>query len=491
MFEDEHESSRGAEATSEASQDALHRLLEATGVVPWEANARTWQFTHVGQQAVKLLGYPVDRWYETDFWADHLYADDRARSIQYCFEHSQIDDQYQFEYRMQCADGRIVWIQDIVTVIRENGFPVLLRGFLIDVTARKEADEALRQSQERFLLAVNGSSTGIWDWDIRTNHVFLSPMWKRMLGYEDFEIKDSVEEWEERLHPDERDRVLTTMRNHLAGSLSEYEMEHRLRHKDGSYRWVLSRGVSLRDTSGRPTRLAGSHVDITKLKETREALEASEHAVSGRLISAQEGERMGIARELHDDIGQRMALLAIQVERLSKLVSRRSKESGRLVAGLRKQTKEIASDIQHISHELHPARLEHLGLIAAVKALCRDLSAHRHIRIDVTAPSVSGPIPQNVGLCLYRVVQEALRNVLKHSGTEEAKVNISVNEDVIDVSICDSGVGFDHESAVAEGGLGLGLVSMRERLRLVSGELAIVSRASQGTSIRVRVPLHG
>ena len=200
---------------------------------------------------------------------------------------------------------------------------------------------------------------------------------------------------------------------------------------------------------------------------------------------------MGIARELHDDIGQRMALLAIQIERLSKLMSRRSQESGRLVAGLRKQTKEIASDIQHISHELHPARLEHLGLIAAVKALCRDLSAHSHIRIDVTAPSVSGPIPQNVGLCLYRVVQEALRNVLKHSGTEEAKVNISVNEDVIDVSICDSGVGFDHESAVAEGGLGLGLVSMRERLRLVSGELAIESRASQGTSIRVRVPLHG
>jgi signal transduction histidine kinase len=135
--------------------------------------------------------------------------------------------------------------------------------------------------------------------------------------------------------------------------------------------------------------------------------------------------------------------------------------------------------------------LEHLGLIAAIKALCRDLSAHRHIRIDVTAPSVSGPIPQNVGLCLYRVVQEALRNVLKHSGSEEARVNISVNKDVIDVSICDSGVGFDYGSVVAEGALGLGLVSMRERLRLVSGELAIDSRPSQGTSIRVRVPLHG
>jgi PAS domain S-box-containing protein len=485
MFKDEHQFPTPAEATSEASQNALHGLLEATGIVPWEANAQNWQFTYVGPQAVKLLGYPIDRWYEKDFWTDHLYADDRARTIQYCMDHSQSDDQYQFDYRMQGADDRIVWIQDIVTVIRENGLPVLLRGFLIDVTSRKEVDEALRKSQERFMLAVHGSGIGIWDWDIQTNQVFLSPIWKRMLGYEDDEMKDSFEAWEGRLHPDDRDRVLTTMRKHLAGSLSEYEMEHRLRHKDGSYRWVLSRGVSLRDTSGKPTRFSGSHVDITRLKETREALEA----VSGRLIVAQEDERARIARELHDDIGQRMALLGIHIERLSELVSPRSQESKRLVENLRTQTKDIASDIQHISYELHPAKLEHLGLIAAVKALCRDVSAHSPIRIDVQAPSVSGPIPRNVALCLYRVIQEALANVLKHSGSEEARVNISVNEDVIDVSICDSGVGFDDDSARATGRLGL--ASMHERLRLVRGELAIESHASQGTSIRMRVPLHG
>ena len=138
-------------------------MLDATGIVPWEANAQTWQFTYVGPQVVNLLGYPVGRWYEKDFWADHLYADDRARSIQYCLEHSQSDDSYQFDYRMQRADDRLVWIHDMVSVVRER-VSIRLRGFLIHITARKKADDALRKSQERFLLVVHGSGTGIWDW---------------------------------------------------------------------------------------------------------------------------------------------------------------------------------------------------------------------------------------------------------------------------------------------------------------------------------------
>src|SRR5690349_5152659 len=154
MFQDDNGCSKSAGVLSEATEDTLYRLLEATGVVPWEANAQTWQFTHVGEQAVKLLGYPVERWYDKDFWVDHVYADDRLGAIKYCSEHSETDDQYQFEYRMQREDKRIVWIQDIVTVVRDNGLPVLLRGFLIDVTERKDKDEALRKVQERFSLAV-------------------------------------------------------------------------------------------------------------------------------------------------------------------------------------------------------------------------------------------------------------------------------------------------------------------------------------------------
>jgi PAS domain S-box-containing protein len=154
-------------------------------------------------------------------------------------------------------------------------------------TQRRRAEDALRrqteellQSRERFELAVRGSQDGLWDWDLRTGDVYFSPRWKSILGYEDHEIPHRIEEWEQRLHPDERERVLAANRAHAQGLTPHYEYEYRLRHKDGSYRWILARGVALRDASGKAYRMAGSHVDVTDRKraeEERERLLASEH----------------------------------------------------------------------------------------------------------------------------------------------------------------------------------------------------------------------
>jgi PAS domain S-box-containing protein len=141
-----------------------------------------------------------------------------------------------------------------------------------DLTARKMAESALRESQERFDLAVRGTDAGIWDWDLRSNTVYFSPRWKSMLGYAENEIRDSFDEWENRVHPDDREKATTTVRKYLEGRLPEYEVEHRLRHKDGSYRWILARGAVVRDGEGKPYRMVGSHIDITDFKRAQQVI---------------------------------------------------------------------------------------------------------------------------------------------------------------------------------------------------------------------------
>jgi PAS domain S-box-containing protein len=153
---------------------------------------------------------------------------------------------------------------------------------LAGVIQRKQTEQALKESEERFALAIRGTDAGIWDWNLITNEVYFSPRWKSMLGYREDEIANQFSEWEARLHPEDKERAATTISRYLSGELADYELEHRLRHKDGSYRWILARGAAVRDSLGRPYRMVGSHLDITE----RKAMETSYRAQEAQLIAA-------------------------------------------------------------------------------------------------------------------------------------------------------------------------------------------------------------
>ncbi|NQT14125.1 MAG: PAS domain S-box protein, partial [Planctomycetes bacterium] len=165
----------------------------------------------------------------------------------------------------------------------EEDFLAAAANVLAGIVKRKRAEESLRKSEERFELAVQGTEAGVWDWDLRTNQVYYSALWKRMLGYEQREIEDEYTAWEGLLHPDDRQRALATVRDYLDGKTEEYELEHRLRHKDGSYRWILARGALVRDVDGKPYRMVGSHLDVTERKLSERRLRERE----AQLLAAQ------------------------------------------------------------------------------------------------------------------------------------------------------------------------------------------------------------
>ena len=222
--------------------------------------------------------------------------------------------------------------------------------------------------------------------------------------------------------------------------------------------------------------------DVTERKRAEEALSS----VSRRLIEAQEQERARIARELHDDIGQRLALLAVELEDTHQDPANPPGVRSRM-GELQTQATEIASDIQALSHELHSAKLEYLGIVAAMRGFCVEFAKQRKVNIDFKGHALPSPLPRETSLCLFRVLQEALHNSVKHSGVKNVEVGLWETSDEVHLTISDFGAGFDSETIKES--RGLGLISMEERLRLLNGKLSIESQPKRGTTVHARVPL--
>lgn len=181
-----------------------------------------------------------------------------------------------FEEEAQLPDGLHTFAVNKFPIRDERGRLMAIGGIATDITARLEAEAAQRDAQERYDLVVRATQTGIWDWDLRENRIYYSSLWKQSLGYADDEITDSPTEWESRLHPEDKDRALALVGDYLSGRIPHYELTHRLRHKNGAYRWIQTFAVLARDADGRPIRMTGSHVDITERKRAEEALRESE-----------------------------------------------------------------------------------------------------------------------------------------------------------------------------------------------------------------------
>lgn len=366
--------------------------------------------------------------------------------------------------------------------------PLILLTALVQERARTE--RALRESQQRYSLATAAGSVSVWDWKLKTGEFFLDPSLKALLGFQDHEIDNTLADWTKHLHPDDHDRVLSLVRAHLAGTAPVFEAEHRAFHKNGSVCWLFSRGVAAEYADGVPVRVIGTSTDVSARKQTEQELRQRSGQIrllAGRLISAQEEERRRIAHHLQDDLSQKVAALATAMSNLNQYLPAGAVSIGVELAQLQARTSDLVNDIRALSHEIHPAALEHAGLIPALISFATELKRLEGIDVDLTLPEVCADIPQPVATCIYRVAQESMRNVVKHSGAQRARLTLAVVDDAITLVIRDEGLGFDVMRAREN--RGLGLTSIEERVRLLNGHAEVMSQPGRGTTIRVALPL--
>jgi len=364
-------------------------------------------------------------------------------------------------------DGSFVPVICSASPLRNAGETTGIVVGIRDDTQRREAEQVIRESEQRFRLVANTAPVMIWMSGVDSLCTYGNQTWLEFTGRRLEDVLGSG--WAESLHPEDLARSLGTYRQAF-DRREPFQVEHRFRRHDGEYRWILDHGVPRFNADGSFAGYIGSGVDVTELKRAEEALST----VSQKLIEAHEEERTRIARDLHDDINQRLALLAIQIDELK-------------AGEARKQIADLASDIQALSHRLHSSKLEYLGLAAAAAGFCRELSDRHGVKIDFHAENVPKELPRETSLALFRVLQEALQNAIKHSGSPRLQVSLKADTSEIELTVHDSGVGFDPQEAMK--GRGLGLTSMQERLKLVGGQFVVDAKPQLGTTIHARVPL--
>jgi len=341
-------------------------------------------------------------------------------------------------------------------------------------------DLGREESEQRFLLAARTAPVMIWMAGTDKLCTYFSEPWIEFTG-RTMEAEQG-NGWAEGVHPEDLKRCMAIYVESF-DRREPFQMQYRLRRRDGEYRWIFDTGVPRLNKDGSFAGYIGSCIDITDHTVAEQALAD----LGRRLLSAQEEERARIARELHDDINQQIALLGFELRAVDRRSSGEERRSRKSLDSLAERVGRIGLNIQAISHRLHSSHLEHVGLATAAKVLCQEFRTKHAAEIVFTCEGIAKDLSKDVSLCLFRVLQEALQNAVKHSGVQQYNVELVGDPTEIRLIVSDNGVGFD--VAKAENQRGLGLISMRERVRLVHGDFQVHSEPGCGTTIRCSVKI--
>jgi PAS domain S-box-containing protein len=430
--------------------------------------------TMFGIRAESYTGKGVD-------FVRRVHPEDRQRVREAVDDAKKNRTPYAAEFRVVREDGEVHWVAARGKFYcANNGDPERMLGIAVDITDRRLAENAARESEERFRLVANIAPVMIWMSGVDKACDYFNLPWLEFTGRPlEAELGNG---WAEGVHPDDLRECLDTY-TRAFDRRDPFRMQYRLRRQDGEYRWLLDIGVPRFAPDGSFAGYIGSCMDITERKVAEEAMAS----VSRRLIEAQEQERIWIARELHDDINQQIALLSVELEQWDKQSPESTSDLHTHIHHATDRLSDIGKNIQALSHRLHSSKLEYLGIVKAANSFCREISEKQRVHVEFSHADIPHTMPKEIALCLFRVLQEALQNAVKHSGARQFRVELRGASGEVRLTVSDQGVGFDWHGALDR--QGLGLISMRERLQLVDGEFLIVSEHGQGTTIHARVPL--
>jgi PAS domain S-box-containing protein len=359
---------------------------------------------------------------------------------------------------------------------------------------RRLAEAAQLLSQRRFEAVALAATEAIWDLNLETRIVWWSDGMHKLFGYPPEEVSTRLDWWLEKLHPDDRERVLAAIQTVNEKGGQTWSGHYKFRRKDGTYASVIDRGFILRDTGGRPTRIVGGISDVTEREQSQLALERSGRqmrALSARLRSVREDERAGVAREIHDELGQVLTALKINLDWLERKLGVRDTDPtlnpllDRVVESAEIADSAIAT-VQKIASELRPRSLDDLGLAAALEQEVQRFQQRTGLPCQVTLPPEGIELPAEVSTAVFRICQEALTNVARHAKATTAMVTLQTEGDEVVLQVEDNGCGIP--PAALHDSKSLGLLGMQERASVLGGKISVTPSQPNGTRIVLRLP---
>lgn len=393
---------------------------------------------------------------------------------------------HNLEEAIVTQDNTMRWLLTTKVPLKDENNTVFgIVGVSRDITAQKEIAESLRISNERFNIVSKATNDAIWDWNLVSNEVLWNKGVKFLFGYKDPEIGKTAAWWNEKIHPDDRDRVVSKIHHHIEKGIENWQDEYRFAKADGGYKFVLDRGFILLDNEQKPYRMIGAMMDITERKKLEAELAEQklnkQREITEATIQAQEKERSELGKELHDNINQILSTTKLYID--MALTEKDIREEL-----LQKTYRNISSAIEEIrmlSKSLVPPSLGDIGLKEAVSELVANLNISQRIKLTLKTTGIDMvEMPDNIKLMAYRIVQEQVNNIIKHSKATQAEIKLAVSKKMFNITVRDNGIGFDAKRKSN----GIGLSNITSRAELHNGKVEVVSLPGKGCTLKVSLP---